>query len=233
LWVGDLADHARVVSGLSLPVSTDVVDGLPTKALLEESRRSSMVVLGSRDLGRLGRVLLGSTAAEVAARASSPVVVIPRGAEPSPHRTGIVVGVDGARESEAALKFAFAWAHRHDARLTALHAWDAPGRGMRRAASAADDALEAAAEDLLARTLAPWRKHYPGVLVDAKVVRGTAIGELGRASADAQLVVVGARFRSAWAVAAPGSVSQALLHSATGPVAVVRASEQDASRSPA
>jgi nucleotide-binding universal stress UspA family protein len=75
---------------------------------------------------------------------------------------------------------------------------------------------------VLAEAIAGRRDLYPGLKVDLQVLRGHAGDALVRASADAQLVVVGARGRGGLAGLLLGSVSQALLQHADCPVAIVR-----------
>jgi nucleotide-binding universal stress UspA family protein len=83
-------------------------------------------------------------------------------------------------------------------------------------------ALAAEEERLLSEALAGRQERYPGVVVEHRVVHGGTREALIEASRSAQLVVVGARGRGGFAGLLLGSVSQALLHHAHGPVAVVR-----------
>jgi nucleotide-binding universal stress UspA family protein len=83
-------------------------------------------------------------------------------------------------------------------------------------------AVEAEEREVLAERLAGWCEKYPDVPVRRLVVRDrparALVGESGRA----QLVVVGSRGRGGLRGMVLGSVSQALLHHAHCPVAVVR-----------
>ena len=77
------------------------------------------------------------------------------------------------------------------------------------------------ADAWLAESLAGWQEKYPDVLVRSGVVREHPAAGLVAEAASAQLLVVGNRGRHALAGTLLGSVSQAVLHHATCPVAVV------------
>lgn len=77
------------------------------------------------------------------------------------------------------------------------------------------------ADELLAEALAGYRADYPDVQVQAGVMRDRAADALVGAAAGQNLLVVRSRGRSALSAAMLGSVSQAVLHHATCPVAVV------------
>jgi hypothetical protein len=73
----------------------------------EEAHRAQLLVLGSRGLGGLSGLLLGSVAVGLAARAACPVVVV-RGEERGGAGPGpVVVGVDRSSNSEGAIAFAY------------------------------------------------------------------------------------------------------------------------------
>jgi nucleotide-binding universal stress UspA family protein len=75
---------------------------------------------------------------------------------------------------------------------------------------------------VLGEALAGWREKYPDVTVTPVVARDRAARALVGASHQASLVVVGSRGRGGFTGLLLGSVSQALLHHAGCPVAVVR-----------
>ncbi|GAA0649679.1 hypothetical protein GCM10009535_29580 [Streptomyces thermocarboxydovorans] len=75
---------------------------------------------------------------------------------------------------------------------------------------------------LLYEALAGRQETYPGVNVKHEVVHGGTREALIEASRTAQLLVVGARGRGGFTGLLLGSVSQAMLHHAHCPVAVVR-----------
>jgi nucleotide-binding universal stress UspA family protein len=59
-------------------VTTNIIEGIPKDAIVEEARRweADLIVLGSHGYGRVRRVLLGSVAAAVVANAPCSVQVV-------------------------------------------------------------------------------------------------------------------------------------------------------------
>ncbi|MEU9055988.1 universal stress protein [Streptomyces sp. NPDC048384] len=213
----ELAPHVEI--------TRDVVVGEPVTVLEIESRTASLAVVGSRGHNRFGALLLGSTAGHMAAHAACPVLVV-RG-RPDPDGA-VLLAVDGSPAARGAVEFAFAVAAAHGTDLVALHAWSV--RSERAYDSPADPPfvtydegrLRDEEERVLAEALGGLRERYPDVAVRRRLVRGRIRHTLVEASADAGLVVVGARGRGGFAGLLLGSVSQALLHHAQCPVAVVR-----------
>jgi nucleotide-binding universal stress UspA family protein len=82
--------------------------------------------------------------------------------------------------------------------------------------------VEAEESRLLSEALSGWHAKYPDVVVHPDLRHGGTRKSLIGASAAAQLVVVGSRGRGGFAGLLLGSVSQAVLHHAACPVAVVR-----------
>jgi nucleotide-binding universal stress UspA family protein len=138
----------------------------------------------------------------------------------------VVVGVDGTPASEAATSFAFEAAAARAVPLVAVHAWRdlaiAPtepfvdGPSIRKEEQ---QRLDRGFADLLAG----WSEKHPDVQVRRIVTHGRPGRCLVEQSADAQLVVVGSRGHGELAGMVLGSVSNALVHRARCPVAVVRA----------
>jgi nucleotide-binding universal stress UspA family protein len=117
------------------------------------------------------------------------------------------------------LEFGFDQASRSHAPLRAVLCWhpDLLASMLWRSEPPAPTRAEA----WLAEALAGWQEKYPDVAVRSGVVREHAAAGLVAESATAQLLVVGNRGRHAMAGTLLGSVSQAVLHHATCPVAVV------------
>ncbi|MEO3873837.1 universal stress protein [Nonomuraea sp. B12E4] len=104
LWHG--ADCARSSSS-GLHVETDLYEGPAAQRLVELSSHAALVVVGSRGLSALPRVVVGSVAGYVAAHADCPVIVV-RGPGPLPAATHLgPVVVAGTEPDASVLEFAF------------------------------------------------------------------------------------------------------------------------------
>jgi len=202
-----------------LRVQQEVRGGEAPVVLREESEHAALVVLGSRGRGGFTALLLGSVAIAVAAHATSPVVVV-RG---TPTNGPVLVGTtseDG--QDDAALGFAFEEATLRGVHLVAVHAVTEAVLDPFLVPLVDWSALQSEEERRLRDRLAPWSGKFPGVAVDTVVVMDGAARELVSRSDAAGLVVVGSRGRGTVTGPLLGSVSQAVLHHAACPVAVVR-----------
>jgi nucleotide-binding universal stress UspA family protein len=178
--------------------------------LVADALDASMIVVGSASFLAMSDLACGSTAMAVAVHASVPVVVVRPGlpdAEPGPSAGRVVVGADGTELSEAAVRFAFAEARDRGCGVTIVHAIE-------------HEDERAAAETMLAPLTAGRRDVR--TVVAADLASRVLIDE----SAGARLVVVGSRGRGGLGGMLLGSVSQAVVHRAHCPVAVVRAHTQ-------
>ncbi|MDQ7910409.1 universal stress protein [Phytohabitans sp. ZYX-F-186] len=202
--------------------SGEVVTGGVAAVLVGESRHAYALVLGARGLGGFTGLLVGSVGVQVAAHAACPVLVA-RGA---PRENGpVVVGVDGSPNSNRAVAFAAQEAVLRKTDLRAVHVWSGPSStGPGDMLPLVYDPEQVAEEEsrLLFEATAGLTERYPDLLVGHRVVHGRAARAMVAQSQGAQLVVVGARGRGGFAGLLLGSVSQALLHHADCPVAVVR-----------
>jgi nucleotide-binding universal stress UspA family protein len=178
-------------TGWGVPVTGELTVGWPAAVLANESRTASLVVLGDRGLGGFTGLLVGSVAVQVAAHAVCPVLV----ARGTAHRGDVLLGVDRSEANETAIGLAFEEA------------------ALRRTEADEDRALTEA--------IAPWQDKYPDVTVHRRLVRGRVRPVLIDATRRARLVVVGSRGRGGFTGLLLGSVSQALLHHADCPVAIV------------
>jgi len=223
------AADARQVAA-ELDIEQVEVTGYPVPVLLGESAHAEIVVLGDRGLGGFTGLLIGSVAVEVTAHASCPVIVV-RGSEPDqtgPRPEPVVVGVDGSPTSEAATAFAFEAASLRRVPLVAVHVWRDVLVDATMAPLLDWNVIDSDEREVLAERLAGWTEKYPDVPVRRLVARDRPARALVEESGRAQLVVVGSRGRGGFHGLLLGSVSQALLHHAHCPVAVVRSSRGDA-----
>ncbi|MFD8236655.1 universal stress protein [Streptomyces sp. NPDC059696] len=223
LTVAQAVARARTVAP-HIAVSHVVIAAEPLTVLEAQSRSADLVVVGSRGMGGFIGLLAGSKAVHLAAHGSCPVLVVrepPRGDGP------VVLGVDGSAAGRHAVGFAFAEAAWRNAPLLAVHCWTAwsgtsPSQEVAPPSANPSEALAERAERLLSTTLAEARERHRDVTVRREVVHGGSREALIEASRSAQLLVVGARGRGGFAGLLLGSVSQAVLHHAHCPVAVVR-----------
>jgi nucleotide-binding universal stress UspA family protein len=207
-----------------MKISTDVLPEEPEYTLVRESRTASAVVLGSRGRSGVAEALLGSVSVTVAGHAHCPVVVL-RGSHDNQARSGVrgrvAVGVGDNAESAAAVRFAVDEARLRGVPLDAVRAWRRPahesiehgqltGEAARRHAERAAEVLEAALRDVPA-----------DAEVRRRTVEGPARQVLTAVSAEADLLVVGARRREGHHGLQLGRVAHAVLHHAACPVAVV------------
>ncbi|MYZ14434.1 universal stress protein, partial [Streptomyces sp. SID337] len=233
-------DEARTRVGRGRPglrIEADDISGPPVPALLQAAEDADPLVLGSRGWGRLSGFLVGSVALSVLAGSEGPVVLVRADehtdgerlpdAPPSGTRTAaapeeVVLGLDLQKPSDQVMEFAFDAARRRGADLRVVHGWTVPPYYY-----GGDLMPEANVESTmrvqrgLADALRPWQRKFPTVEVRTQATVGGAGPHLIDASRDAALVVVGRHIRQAAVGPHIGPVTQALLHHAAAPVAVI------------
>ncbi|WP_426512795.1 universal stress protein [Dactylosporangium sp. McL0621] len=218
-------NRARSVAP-GIPLTTGTPVQSPVPALLNASEHAGVVVVGHRGLGGFAGLLLGSVGVQLAAHAACPVVIVRSDERPDGPEAGrVVVGVDGSNDADRALHFAFEQASYRGVGLTAVLAYLWP------ASTGPADMLPlpydagALREDerrALAESTSGWAEQYPGVDFRLVAVSGRSAPVLIERTAGAELVVVGSRGRGGFTGLLLGSVSQAVIHHAACPVAVVR-----------
>ena len=119
-------DRAREIAleiAPDLHIGHAVAEGSPIDMLLEMSKESTMVVMGSRGLSGISGMVLGSVSGAVVSHASCPVVVVREdNAVTEANKYGpVVVGVDGSDVSRRATEVAFEEAAARGAELHAVH----------------------------------------------------------------------------------------------------------------
>jgi nucleotide-binding universal stress UspA family protein len=218
----DRAVSAARAAAPDVVATTEFVTEHPIDVLTARSRSADRIVLGSRGLGGVSGLLLGSVAVGVTAHAACPVVVV-RGDGTAPGSDApVVVGIDTSEHSEAVLRFGYDHAALHGAPLHVLTTWS---DSVVEPSTAMFLDVAAIAEEercRLSERVAGWREKYPDVVVHTEVHEDRPAHALVAASEGARLIVVGARGRGGVAGLLLGSTSQALIHRAGCPVAVVR-----------
>lgn len=214
-------------------VSGLTVAGHPADVLLDAAKDASLLVVGTRGRGDLVGALLGSVAFAVSSHAPCPVVVV-RGSTdhpPGPQHP-VVVGVDGSKAAEIALRFAADAAAASSAPLDVVTAWHPLGANAWELAALPyltqehgdpDEASRKAAEQVAEEAGNLARALYRDLTVTARAVSGQPADALAQAAKDAGLLVVGSRGRGGFTSLVLGSTGHAVIHVAPCPVAVVRA----------
>lgn len=215
------ADTAKEVAP-GVPVATSIVDGDAARVLLELGKEASTIVLGTRGLGSIKGLFLGSVSTTVAAHAHGRVVVVAGAGGDGP----VVVGVDDSPISDAAVAEAYRQASLRNATLIAVHTWTPLDADALHGYGIEPDEIERMSQDAVeavAERLAGYASEYPDVKVERKVLpEEPAKALLDAAGEDAQLIVVGSRGRGGFRGLLLGSTSQRVMHQAHSPVMVVR-----------
>lgn len=224
-------DEARAVAhevAPELKIGHTIAEGSPIDMLLDMSRDVTMIVMGSRGLGGLSGMVMGSVSAAVVSHASCPVVVVREDntVDETTKYGPVVIGVDGSDVSQKATEIAFAEAHARGAELIAVHTWmDMQVQASLAGLSAAQqqwEEVEREQIDMLTERLAPMTDMYPDVEVRKVITRDRPVRALVENSEGAQLLVVGSHGRGGFKGMLLGSTSRALLQSAPCPMMVVR-----------
>lgn len=203
-------------------VQTTLVEGDAARALLELGKDAGTIVLGTRGLGSVKGLFLGSVSTTVAAHFHGRVVVVsgPGGDGP------VVVGVDDSPVSDAAVAEAFRQASFRNTKLIAVHTWtplDADALHGYGIEPSEIERMSEEAVEALGERLAGYRTDYPDVIVEHRVIpEQPSKAVLDAAGDSAQLIVVGSRGRGGFRGLLLGSTSQKILHDSHVPVMVVR-----------
>ncbi|AHW65519.1 universal stress protein [Corynebacterium glyciniphilum] len=212
----------------NIEVSYYIAESTPIDLLLQLSEEADIVVMGSRGLGGLSGLVLGSVSSAVVSHASSPVVVVRKDNDVTVNNKygPVVVGVDGSDVSRKALEYAFREADARGATLRAVHSWaDAQVQTSLVGLAAVQsqlDSMSAQERKILQDEIAPMREKYPDVKVEEVVDRDRPIQVLKDNADDAQLLVLGSHGRGGFRGMLLGSTSRALLQYAPCPMMVVR-----------
>jgi nucleotide-binding universal stress UspA family protein len=220
-WPGDGDAIVREAAGLAegwrpaLEVDTALVLGSASPVLAEQAKDAAVLVVGSRGLGAIAGIVLGSVSSYLTIHASCPVLVV-RHAErwagpevPLPRVEPIIVGVDGSAAARRALGMAFEEAAARKSWLLAIQA--VPG---------AEPGGNAETQAILS-DLTLWGTKFPDVTVELSVRTGDPASTLSEASRVASMVVLGGLDGRGHPGRQLGSTTQQVLRHAPCPVLVV------------
>lgn len=191
--------------------------------LREVSKEASMVVVGEHDKHWMDGGPLTDRALQIAAAAEIPAAVIPlkRGAG----NRGVVVGVDGSKESLQAVDFAASEADKGGDELTVVLAFRRPARWVESQLPKSGLAESILEEDriVLAESVAGLADKYPDVVVHQRLeTDADPARALVDAAKDARLLVIGSRGRGGFSRMMLGSTAHAVLLNLPCPTIVTR-----------
>ena len=204
-----------------------LVEGRAADEILDLAERigADLVVIGSRGLGSVGRIALGSVSEAVLHHARCPVLVL-RGGENAWPPERVVFGDDGSEAARAAGDLGASLCAHGGARALLLHAFprlpEVDAEGRRFDPRIADDELKSAQKALLERSRE--LESRLGSRPKARVAVGDAAACLLEAAEEdapeRTLLVVGSRGLGAIGRLRLGSVSTKVVRAAKGPVLV-------------
>ncbi|MFI7483928.1 universal stress protein [Kocuria sp. M1R5S2] len=242
----NLAEARQVAEAAGLPVEAVEAAGDAAKAVVEQSGEAALVVMGKRGRGGALRGRLGSVSAAVAAHAKCPVIIVPEAAEAkhTERHLGagdlaleadgpvkaekvdfsgrVVVGLDALGSRNPALAQAMEYAQEHgkplalvsvNGALSGTPEWFQDEFNQARYFQEADRKLTEISDEIAA--------EHPELTVEHHIFVGRPGRILTNATRSADLVVVGSRGIGGFRGLLLGSVSQAVLDNASGPVMVV------------
>lgn len=144
------ASHAIHATGSPVAVETTAIAGAVGTTLLDESARAALICVGSDGIGRLDRLVLGSTVTALAEGAHCPVAIIrPREEQTTPGPRWIAAVVDLSPEHDAVMRHALDEARRRTAGVLAVGVWR--------------EDLGEHPDDELDRRIEKWTTQYPDV----------------------------------------------------------------------
>ncbi len=195
--------------------STEVVAADPATALLAAAESCALIVLGSSTTGAADEMVLAPVALRVSARASRPVVVVPRHHGRPDHTRPVVavLGIGDAAADEAVVAFAAEAARAAGVGLSLVQT------GTRHGAPAGggDD----------------WEQRFPDMTVTTTALPGATPSQLLSAGSSAPLIVLSTG-RDSGSHRSPDSAHRWLLRHCPFPMALVPAvsgRQQDAGAS--
>ena len=172
----------EVIAGAGSPPEAeyDLSVGSPRDVLQDAASSAALVVVGTDPVGRMDRLFSGKVSEFLAKNSPAPVAIIPESTWQSTGG-GVFDALDAKTLARGPLRFAFDEASRRGDRLYAVHVV-APE-------TARDDAEAIRAE--IAEVMAGWSSEYPDVRVTHRLLFEDADDGCLRASAEADLLVLG------------------------------------------
>jgi nucleotide-binding universal stress UspA family protein len=183
---------------------------------LSEELDAGLLILGSRGLGPVRRILMGSHSEEIVHRAHLPVLVLRSGADIWPP-SRVAIGDDYSEDAKKASELAANIAKLYEADVILVHAYPRLIEGS----SEAQESMQRAEEELQERAnaLEDILGYEPQTTMTSENA-AVAILEAARAGDGPSLVAVGSRGLGTVGRARLGSVSSKVVRAAPGAVLV-------------
>lgn len=222
----ELLEQAQASARTQAPdvaVEVQLRHGSAGGALREASKEAAMVVVGAHNRRWLDGGPLTDRALQVVAASDSPAAVIPP--TPATAGQGVVVGVDGSKESLQAVSFAAAEADRAGDELTVILAVRRPVKTIENRPSIRGLAEAVIDEDriVLAESVAGLGDKYPDLVIHQRLETETDPPKaLVSAAGEARLLVIGSRGRGGFSRLVLGSTAHAVLMDVPCPTVVTR-----------
>lgn len=219
----ELENLARGLRNRGVAARVTLLEGSPYKEVTQfaETEGADLIVIGSRGLSGLERVIIGSTAEKIVRNAPCPVLTVHKHPELPLKIKNILLLTDLSDLSKVAFRPALELAGNLGARLTLLHIME-PGVPLAREdEKALADALVGVMEGLLKNTGEEFRKEMEKVVLKA----GGAAEGVARFCEEnpVDLIVMATHGRTGLRKTLLGSVAEKILRNVEIPVLTVRA----------
>ncbi|MGW5782280.1 universal stress protein [Streptomyces sp. NPDC003863] len=217
----DRTAEAIVARHPGLTVVTELTDGAAPGSLRRAAALTGTIVVGHRGLGGFSALLLGSVGLEVAAAATTPVVVV-RGAD-EPAEAGVVLAAVRDEADVGCARAAAREALLRKAPLRLLRIWGVGlSAGSRTVLRNGGEQIARDHVRVLAEVTDRVREEFPELIVHADGQKSRTVpGALVDASHQADLVVVGGRRAPGYLGPALGRTTLSLLQHAHCPVELI------------
>jgi nucleotide-binding universal stress UspA family protein len=217
----------RVEDSGGLVSDAHLVEGRAADEILDLAGQigAELVVIGSRGLGTVGRIALGSVSEAVIHHSRWPVLVL-RGGEDTWPPKRVIIGDDGSEAARAVGDLGASLCGHHGAQALLLHAYprlpEVNSEGRESNPRIVDDELRRAEKALLERSreLARRLGSRPKVRLVVGEAAATLVEAAEEEAPERTLVAVGSRGLGAIGRMRLGSVSTKVVHAARGPVLV-------------
>lgn len=171
-------------------IEVEIVQGPPTRTLIDASRTAAMICVGSTGIAHFAPGRVGSTAETLASSAHCPVAIIRGRDRPAMADPGaVLVYVGTSPDVGAVLQAAVEQARLRGMRLQAVTAWQSRESDIHDREVVAEGNRHVHAQ--LDRRLECWVKRYPDLEVSSVAVHGSMVNHLAKYADSIQLVVVG------------------------------------------